>query len=396
MHRHLLASYDFPPVGGGIARLTGELAKRYPAGTLLVSTGRVAGGATADAELPNRVDRVGIESTRLRTVQGLLVWSHRLRRLAQAFDPAFLWCGNLKPAAFPALWVRRREGIPYGIMLYGTELLLLQQRIRRMPRKRVAARMALRDAAVLVTVSDWTRRLCLEVLAELGLGAGEIEVRTIPLGTDPLHFRPGVDTRAVRARYGLDDGCWLLTVARLAAHKGIDTGLRVLAALREARPDLRYAIVGTGIKQPELEALAHELGVADRVRFLTAVPDADLPALYNCAEIYLGLSRPVELLIEGFGIALTEASASGIPVIGGLAGGIPDAVRDGETGLLVDSTDLLAVIASVRSLLADQDLGRRLGQAGRRAVESYFNWERVTADVQRTGAEFGVRRSPRA
>lgn len=391
MHRQILASYDFPPVGGGIARLTGELAKRYPAGTLLVSTGLHPGSEQVDAELPNRVDRVGIKSTRLRTIQGLLAWSHRLRRLAQAFDPAFIWCGNLKPAAFPALWVRRREGIPYGIMLYGSELLLLQQRTRRMPRKRWAARMAIRQAAVLVAVSDWTRRLSLEVLDELGLRPGEIEVRTIPLGTDPVHFRVGLDTRAVRERYGLDGGRWLLTVARLAAHKGIDTGLKVLAALREEHPDLRYAVVGTGIKQAELEALARDLGVADRVRFLTGVPDADLPAVYNCAELYLGLSRPEELLIEGFGIALTEASASGIPVIGGLAGGIPDAVRDGETGLLVDSTDLSAVVASVRSLLANKELTRRLGEAGRRAVESHFNWDRVTADVRRIGGEFGMR-----
>ncbi len=389
--RQLLASYDFPPVGGGIARLTGELAKRYPAGTLLVSTGRVRGSEQVDAEFPNRVDRAGIESTRLRTIQGLLVWSQRLRQLARAFDPEFIWCGNLKPAAFPALWVGRREGIPYGILLYGSELLLLRHRIRTSPRKRVAARMALRHAAVLVAISDWTRRLSLEVLAELGLKPGAIEIRTIPLGTDPLHFRPGLDTRAVRARYGLDDGRWLLTVARLAAHKGIDTGLRTLAALRADYPDLRYAVVGTGIKQPELEALARELGVADRVRFLTGVPDTDLPAVFNCAELYLGLSRPEELLIEGFGIALSEASASGIPVIGGLTGGIPDAVRDGETGLLVDSTDPRAVVKSVRSLLADQELGRRLGQAGRRAVETHFNWDRVTAEVRRTGEEFGVR-----
>jgi phosphatidylinositol alpha-1,6-mannosyltransferase len=389
--RQILASYDFPPVGGGIARLTGELARRYPAGTLLVSTGRFPGGYEADAELPNRVDRAAIDSTRLRTIQGLVVWSHRLRQLARSFQPGFVWCGNLKPAGFPALWVRRREGIPYGIMLHGSELLLLRQRIPTMPRKRLAARMALRHAAVLVAISDWTRRLSLEVLGEIGLGGIATEVRTIPLGTDPLHFRPGLDTRAVRERYGLDESSrWLLTVARLAVHKGIDTGLRALAALRTDYPTLRYAVVGRGIKQPELEALARELGVADRVRFLTAVPDADLPAVYNCAEIYLGLSRPAELLIEGFGISLTEASASGVPVIGGLAGGIPDAVRDRETGLLVDSAELGAVLASIRSLLADRELGGRLGQAGRRAVETHFNWDRVTADVRRTGEEFGV------
>ena len=125
------------------------------------------------------------------------------------------------------------------------------------------------------------------------------------------------------------------------------------------------------------------------MRFLTSVPDSDLPALYNCAELYLGLSRPAELLIEGFGIALVEASACGIPVVGGLAGGIPDAVRDRETGILVDSTDLGAVLDVVRSLLADRELRKRLGDGGRRAVESYFNWDRVTEDIRRTGEEFG-------
>jgi phosphatidylinositol alpha-1,6-mannosyltransferase len=387
--RQLLLSYDFPPIGGGIARLTGELAQRFPVGSLLVSTGQVPGSEAVDSEFPNPVDRVRIRSTRLRTVQGLLVWSHRVQRLARTFGPGFVWCGNLKPAGFPALWVRRREGIPYGIIFHGSELLLLRHRIGRMPRKRVAARMAIQHATVLAAVSNWTRGLCLEVLDEMGLRAGNFEVRTIPLGTDPTHFHPGLDTSEVRARYGLDRGRWLLTVARLAVHKGIDTGLRVVAALREAHPGLRYAIVGSGSKQHELEALADSLGVTDRVRFLTSVPDADLPALYNCAELYLGLSRPEELLIEGFGIALSEASACGIPVVGGLAGGIPDAVRNGETGILVDSTDLSAVVSVVRSLLTDSQLRQRLGEGGRRAVESYYNWDRVTADVRRTGEEFG-------
>jgi phosphatidyl-myo-inositol dimannoside synthase len=387
--RQLLLSYDFPPIGGGIARLTGELAQRFPAGSLLVSTGRVAGSEAVDSALPNVVDRARIRSTRLRTVQGLLVWSHRVQRLARAFQPGFVWCGNLKPAGFPALWVRRREGIPYGIILHGSELLLLRHRIHRSPRKRVAARLALRHATVLTAVSAWTRALCLEVLEEIGLGTADTQIRTIPLGTDPLHFRPGIDTSDVRSRYGLEGGRWLLTVARLAVHKGIDTGMRVLMALRDEHPDLRYAIVGSGSKQAELEALATSLGVIDRVRFLTSVPDRDLPALYNCAELYLGLSRPAELLIEGFGIALVEASACGIPVVGGLAGGIPDAVRDRDTGLLVDSTDLGAVVHVVRSLLADRDLRTRLGEGGRRAVETYFNWDRVTEDIRRTGEEFG-------
>jgi phosphatidyl-myo-inositol dimannoside synthase len=384
----MLASYDFPPMGGGIARMMGELAMRYPAGTLLVSTGSQDGSEAVDTDLPNRVDRIGIQSSRLRTIQGLFVWSRRARALAQAFRPRFVWCGNFKPAGYPALWLRRREGIPYGIFLYGSELLLLRERMARSRRKNIAAKAILRHASVLVTISTWTRRLCLEVLAELGWDPEHFDVRTIPLGTDPRRFQPGLDTTDVRARYGLGEGRWLLTVARLAAHKGVDTGIQVLADLKRDYPDLRYAIVGSGIKLGQLQAFAHDLGVMDRVRFLTDVPDADLPALYNCAEIYLGLSRPAELLIEGFGISFSEAAACGIPAIGGQAGGIPDAVKDGETGILVDSTDPATVGGVVRCLLEDPALGRRMGHAGRRAVERYFNWDRVTADVRAIGEEF--------
>ena len=388
---HFLLTYDFPPIGGGIARIMGELVRRYPPGSLLVSTGRVPGDLEADAGLPNRVDRLTMHSRRLRTMQGLVVWSRRVRALARAFDPTFVWCGNLKPAGFPAAWLNRRAGTPYGIFLHGTELLLLQHRIRRSRRKRLAAAFALRNAAVLVCVSDWTRNLCLEVLDEMGLALAPTAVRTLSLGTDSDHFVPGIDPAGVRARYGLGEGRWLLTVARLAAHKGIDTGIATLAALRESHPDLEYVVVGHGIKQATLELLARRHGVADRVRFLTAVPDADLPALYNGAALYLGLSRPEELMIEGFGISLTEASACGIPVLGGRAGGIPDAVRDGETGFLVDSTDLAAVVEAVRSMLADPELCSRLGRAGRAAVESFYNWDRVTRDVRSLAEEFGVR-----
>jgi phosphatidylinositol alpha-1,6-mannosyltransferase len=144
--------------------------------------------------------------------------------------------------------------------------------------------------------------------------------------------------------------------------------------------------------QAQLEALARTLGVSSRVRFLTDVPDSDLPALYNNAEIYLGVSRPAELMMEGFGISLSEASACGVPVVGGSAGGIPDAVRENETGLLVDGRTPGPVVDAVRLLLTDSALARRLGDGGRNAVERYFNWNRVASDVQRIGAELSLRR----
>ena len=388
MTGHLLLSYDFPPMGGGIARMMGELVSRYPGNSLTVSTGAHPDAREADSQIGASIDRIAVPSRRLRTVQGLAAWTFRAHVLTRSVNPRFVWCGNLKPAAYPARWIHARTGVPYGIMLYGTELLLLRVRMRDSWMKRRVARALFGPAAVLLTISRFTRDLASETLAELGFSDGQIDIRTVPLGTDPDRFRPGIDTMAIRHRYGLNGGRWLLTVARIAAHKGIDTALLVLDVLRHEFPDLKYAVVGSGVKLGEYEALARRLGVGNRVRFLTSVPDADLPGLYNCAELYLGVSRPVELMIEGFGISLSEAAACGIPVIGGRNGGIPDAVREGETGLLVDATSTAEVTEAVRLLLKDRELAQRLGQAGRAAVESFFNWDRVTQDVFRIAEEY--------
>ena len=390
MAPHLLLTYDFPPIGGGIARWMGELARRYPAGSLIVSTGQSGDASDADAGFPNRVDRLSIPSRRLRTIQGILLWSRRVAVLARSTDAEFIWCGNIKPAAYPAKWTMERTGTPFGILLHGGDLLILQHQVHQSAIKRKTAAALLSSAAVLVANSEWTRDRCLTLLSELEIDAPPDLVRVVPLGADHQAFRPGLDTQDVRARYGLDDGRWLLSVARLTRHKGIDIALQALARLKGRYPALRYAVVGTGEEQETLAAEARELGVADRVQFLTDVPDRDLPALYNSAELYLGVSRLMDQRVEGFGISLAEASACGVPVIAGRSGGIPAAVRDGETGVLVDAESADAVAEAVGRLLDDPALRERLGAAGRWAVESHYNWDRVTADLRRIGHELGA------
>jgi len=179
-----------------------------------------------------------------------------------------------------------------------------------------------------------------------------------------------------------------VTVARLEKHKGIDTVLEALPTIAERAPDVRYAVAGGGPERESLERLAHKLGVADRVRFLGQVSERDLPALYNLATVYVGASRRGERIgVEGFGIALVEASACGVPVVGGNSGGVPDAVRDGETGFLVPPEEPAAVVEAVCRLLDDPALARRLGAAGRRAVETYYNWDRVVRDIRAIESE---------
>jgi phosphatidylinositol alpha-1,6-mannosyltransferase len=387
----LLIAYDFPPARGGIARVMGEVARRHPAGSLVVSAGGARGSAAVDATFPNRIDRMPVSPARLRVVPGILLWSRRVAALARAVDAGFVWSGHLKPATYAARWTHERLGVPYGVIVYGGDLLALQHQMHRMPLQRRSAAALLGSASVIVAVSEWTRDLLLVTLSELGLSPDSIPVRVVPLGTDPAEFHPRIDATEVRRRFGLDDGRWMLTIGASGPHKGVDTALRALAALRDRRPELRYAIAGPGRHIEALGRLADAHGVGDRVRFIRELSDADLPALYNAADIYLGVSRREGRSVEGFGLALAEASACGVPVIAGRSGGIPELIADGETGLLVDPERTEPLVQAIERLLDEPALAARLGAGGRAAVERQFNWDRTTADLRAIAAEFGRR-----
>ncbi|HEX9755360.1 MAG TPA: glycosyltransferase family 4 protein [Gemmatimonadales bacterium] len=390
----LLVSDEFPPNRDSVARTLGELARHWPPEALVVSTGETAESAAFDETLALRVDRIGVPARRLRTLRGLLFWSRRVVSLARELDPEFIWCGNIRPSAYPAKWTRERVGVPYGIMVHGADLLTLQHRLHQARVRRRTVRSLVGSASVVVANSRWTRERCDVVLGELGIGPPPDRIRVVPLGTDPRRYRPAIDTDAVRRRYGLEDGKWLLTVAKLAPNTGVDLALRSLSLLRAEFPDLRHAVIGTGPQERELEAMARELGVADRVRFLTDVPDEDLPALYNVAVMYVGPSRQAGLDVEGFALALLEASASALPVVAARTGGGADAVREDETGVLVDFESPDAVAAAIRALLGHPERAKALGAAGRRAVETFFNWDRVVTDLRALSSAFRLERSP--
>jgi phosphatidylinositol alpha-1,6-mannosyltransferase len=381
----ILVAHEFPPAHGGIARVMGELARRHAPGSLVVSAGRA--GQDEAAELPGvEVDRMPFSARQLGVVPGLLLWSRRVASLARRREASFVWCGHLKPTAYVARWTRERTAVPYGILVYGNDLLSLQHQIHRSPVQRATAAALLRSAAVLVAVSEWTRDQARVLLGELGV---TLPIRVVPLGADPERFRPSVDPAQVRLRFGMTPGDWLLTVGGSAPHKGVDTVLRTLADLKTQRPTLRYAVAGAHRHTEALRRLADAHGVADRVVFIPDVSEDDLPALYCAADIYLGVSRRDGRSVEGFGIALAEASASGVPVIAGRSGGIPEMIRDGETGILVDPERTAPLADAINRLLDDRDMARRMGDAGRAAVERYYNWNRATADVIAIAKEFG-------
>jgi phosphatidylinositol alpha-1,6-mannosyltransferase len=137
------------------------------------------------------------------------------------------------------------------------------------------------------------------------------------------------------------------------------------------------------VDRGRLAALAHGRRVDDRVIFAGTLSDDEVAEAYATATVYAGISRLDDgVNVEGFGISFVEASASGVPVLAGDSGGVRSAVRDGETGLVVAPNDVATIAAALRTLLAEPELRARMGAAGRRAVETHYNWDRVAEETR--------------
>lgn len=179
-------------------------------------------------------------------------------------------------------------------------------------------------------------------------------------------------------------------------YKGHDTAIRSLALVRAKVPNARYVIAGGGPLHDYLARVADSLGVAAAVEFLGDVPDATLSDVYRSADVLLTLSRESGSGggAEGFGIVCLEAAACGVPVVAGRSGGLPDAVEDGVTGVLVDPTNLGAAADAIVSLLTDPARARAMGEAGRKRVLEGFTWEKMAVEARRIFGEVVEKRLP--
>lgn len=353
--RVLLVTPDFPPAAGGIQLLLSRLVENMPTVRFRVLTLGQDGAAAFDASFGSEVRRVASASGDRR--RAALVLNARSLVEARRFRPDVVLSGHVV-ASLGAIALRRTLRIPLVQYVHADEFRV---------RGRLAAA-AVRAADATIAVSRYTRRMCLDAGAD-------------PSCVEVIH--PGIDLPAP-ASAERDARPTLLTVATLLfRYKGHDVMVRALPLIRAKVPDVRWIVVGDGPFRPALESAVRAYGLADRVELRGRVPDADRDRLLDTARVFCMPSRvpAAGLGGEGFGIAYMEAAAHGIPTIGGNVAGARDAVLDGETGLLVDPADHLAVADAAVALLSDPDRARAMGEAGRAYAEQHA-WPRVAGRVE--------------
>ncbi|MDP6561561.1 MAG: glycosyltransferase family 4 protein [Candidatus Peribacteraceae bacterium] len=213
-----------------------------------------------------------------------------------------------------------------------------------------------KHAAAITVPSDYTRRKICEYAGV------EYPITVIHNGVHFDRFQKDVDVQSIRDRY--KGKKILLTVGGLWGRKGHDLVLQMLYNVTQKYPDIVYTIVGDGNSRENLEKLATELGVRDSVDFVGRKSGDELVAYFKACDVYVHTPKVLDLKFEGFGIVYLEASACGKPIVATDAGGIRDAVVDGETGLIADDGDVQGIADRVLQLLDDPNAAVAMGEAG--------------------------------
>jgi phosphatidyl-myo-inositol dimannoside synthase len=361
--RTLLVTNDFPPRPGGIQAFVHQLARRQPADSVVVYASTWRGSAAFDADQPFEVVR---EPTKVLLPTRQV--ARRAAEIARSHGCDTVWFGAMAPLGLLAGGLRRRAGVERAVaQTHGHEAGWAA-----LPGARTLLRRIGREVDVVTYLGDYFRVRLGRVLH------GLTDLRRLAPGVDVDVFHPGVDGAAVRARYGLGaDEPVVVCVSRLVPRKGQDALIRALPAIRRRVPGARLLLGGGGPDRDRLTRLAGMAGVREAVVFTGSVPWEELPGLYAAGDVFAMPSRTRRggLDVEGLGMVYLEASAVGLPVVGGDSGGAPDAVREGETGYVVDGRDVTALADRVATLLGDPEQARRMGAAGRAWVEREWRWD---------------------
>ena len=354
----VLVTHEFYPHRGGIAVYAAEMARaaqQLGYDVEVWAPALPAGGV--DANWPFRVRRLPLAGdhsllSQWRMARALLAHRDRLRA-ATLYIP--------EPGPFLAMLL-----LQYFDTLRPAQLLLtfhgseIQRLASRWPLRWSTSHL-LQKAARISVVSTFAR----DLLQQYFPAAAHKVVIT------PGALRSGLDS--VSPAVSRQSKAIILTVARLNPRKGQLAVIAALQALPAAqRAGLEYWLVGAHSKENYDVALDQAAAGADfPVKFLGDIPDDKLGAIYVQADIFAMTSMPHKQSVEGFGLVYLEAGSHGLPVVAHAIGGVPEAVIDGETGLLTAPGDGAALTAAFARLLGDPALRRRLGDAGRTRARAH-------------------------
>jgi len=362
----LFITNDVGPRAGGIETFVHGLIERLPKGSVIVYTSAQPNTAEFDAkwlqdfgvEVIRDRSKILLPTPRVISACQKLISNRKLTKVA---------FGAAAPLGVMA-WAMRRAGAQTIVALtHGHEVWW-----SKVPPFNLAIRYMSKNLDAIAYLGNYTKGEISKALRKSDVS----KLVQIAPGIDVEHFVP-TDSSNLRAELGLTDKSVIISVGRLVHRKGQDKLIASLPAIKAAIPNVHLVLVGVGPHQDYLEKLAAKLQVADCVTFIGRINYAELPKYICVGDIFAmpSRSRFFGLEVEGLGIVYLEASACGLPVVGGSSGGAPDAVLGGETGVVVDGTNTLEIAEACIELLNNPELCALMGANGRAWIIENWRWE---------------------
>jgi glycosyltransferase involved in cell wall biosynthesis len=221
-----------------------------------------------------------------------------------------------------------------------------------------------KNATLTVTISKYSSEKIVQFY-----GVDRAKIRIVPNGVDTQRFKPSKSSEAIKRQIGINSKLCVLFVGRLIPRKGLTYLIEAAKHIVKNYSQTIFLIVGDGPLKNHLIAHLEKTNLSNNFVFLGDINEAALPAVYNCADVFV-----LPSIQEGQGIALLEAQASAKPVVAFDVGGVGEAVLDKETGLLM-KPDSNALADAIMKLLANWSLRETMGNKGRKFVVDNFSWD---------------------
>jgi phosphatidylinositol alpha-1,6-mannosyltransferase len=366
MNRIVFLVNNYPPMLGGISHHLYDITRFLPESMTYVIGLPTPEYEDFDRQQKYRIERISVPwgyDVSVRQFKFLApVYMYQLIRVPNV---DITLCGQAHHTLMlPAWLLQKTRGTPFGVFVYGLDLLRPQTR-----RYRKLFNALLREADVVFADSQ----AAADITCNLGVDFGKIHV--VNPNVDPEKLIVRVPPETIRERHGLEGKKCILTVGRLVERKGHDVVLQALPEVISLVPDVHYLIVGSGPNEARLRSLVVDLGLEQYVTFVGRIEDDELASYYSVCDVFVMISReiPEEGDIEGFGIVYLEANLMGKPVIAGRSGGVPDAVLHNKTGLLVDPRAIREVSSALIQILRNSELAHKMGEFGKSRVVKEFS-----------------------
>lgn len=363
--RILLVTNDLGPHAGGIETFILGLLDQLDCSQIVIYTASQKSSEDFDQALMRKTGAIVIRDKNSVLVPSPWV-NRRVRAVMREYQSEVIWFGAAMPLAWMSGLLKRTGAKRVVAITHGHEVWWAK-----LPPFNWIFKYSTRSIDVLTYLGQFTRGAMAPAVSPKAL-----MVQIAP-GIPIDHFVPATKSQSLIRELDLEGKQVIVCVGRLVHRKGQDKLLEALPRILLQHPDVVLLFVGVGPLRKKLDQLVQKFDLTPYVRFIGRVNYESLPQYFQLGDLFVmpSRSRLAGLEVEGLGIVYLEASACGLAVVAGTSGGAPDAVLQGETGVVVDGTNLDEITDVINDLLDHPAKLKMMGIAGRTWAEERWSWQ---------------------